>query len=511
MSRFLTLLRSRQCAALDRAALAEGVSVSELMENAGFAVAQVVRHYFRPRPVLVLCGPGNNGGDGFVAARFLRRHGWPVRLAASCGVSALRGAAGAKARLWGLESIWSLHRHSPAWLCHRSGLVIDALFGAGLRSPMDGRIGEVLSFVEARGLPVVAVDLPSGLHGDSGQVLGEHCMRARHTVTFSCRKPGHLLNPGRRLCGRVHVRDIGIPDGAMSAIVPDVYENDPSLWGHLLRKRDLESHKHLFGHVSIAVGRERAGAAVLAAHAAYKAGAGVVALAPPCPDTASACIGALPSAVVRTARNGSEFARLQGPKRSVFLIGPGHGGGEHTRSFVRAASACKVPLVLDADALTCWEDPQDLFSLLHSDCLLTPHGGEFSRLFRHFRSDNLSTTLQAAMLSGAVVLRKGSDSVIAASDGRAMVSTHASPDLSVAGSGDVLAGIAAALMAQGLDAFAAGAAAAWIHGDASMQLGRGLLAQDLFCAIPTSMARASGDREHVSSSLFRAFPDTGST
>lgn len=500
----LSILTTQEMYRADAAAVAAGVPGVELMENAGRAVAEAARARFAPGPVLVLCGPGNNGGDGFVAARHLAAAGWPVRLALLGGREALKGDAAHHAGLW-TGPVEPLSEAGLPGLLSEAALVIDALFGAGLTRPLEGAARAALEAVTAAGLPVVAVDVPSGLSGDSGEILGGEVLgagafRAALTVTFFLKKPGHLLLPGRALCGEVLVEDIGIPSSVLSEIAPATFENAPPLWSHGYPWRGPESHKYDFGHAVVLGGEHMTGAARLAALAALRVGAGLVSLA--CPRAALPIYAASsPSLITAPLESQADFEDLLGdPRRNAVLVGPGLGLGEAVRHSALTALGAGKAVVLDADALTAFQDrPAELFKAIRGDCVLTPHEGEFRRLFPDLTGDKLARARAAAQASGAVVLLKGGDTVIAAPDGRAAINVNAPPSLATAGAGDVLAGLVLGLLAQTsgtqtggrgpLGPFEAACAAAWLHGEAAAGLGPGLIAEDLPGALPSVLGR----------------------
>ncbi|MBS7790531.1 NAD(P)H-hydrate dehydratase [Roseococcus sp. SDR] len=435
-----------------------------LMDAAGRAVAVAIRRRFRPCRVLVLAGPGNNGGDGYVAARLLERAGWDVGVAA---LAPPRGDAALAAAAWRGPM-----RPFAAAEVARAGLLVDALFGAGLSRPLDGPAAELLAAAQA---PIVAVDVPSGVCGATGAVRG-FAARAALTVGFFRAKPGHLLRPGRDLCGELVLADIGLPADVLRSIRPRCFANGPALWR--LPRPDAASHKHSRGHVTIISGTEMAGAALLAARAARRIGAGLVTLA--CADGSSALLHRLaePGALVIQAAGMQDLlgALLDDPKRQVILLGPGLPPDATTRGAVVGLLAAGRRLVLDAGALTACEGQSEA---LRGAAILTPHEGEFARLFGAPGADRLTAAREAARSTGAVVLLKGSDSVIAAPDGRAAINHNAPPTLATGGSGDVLAGLAASLLAQGMEPFEAACAAAWLQGEAARLHGPGLLAEDL--------------------------------
>jgi len=482
----LALLTCAQMAMADAAAIAGGIPGIDLMEAAGRAVADVVLERYLPRPLVVLCGPGNNGGDGFVAARHLHAAGWPVRVALLDGRGALRGDAAWASQSWkGPLAALSLD------LLDDRPLVIDALFGAGLRRPIDGVAGEIIDRMNAEALQVVSVDIPSGLHGDSGVVMGRAPV-AESTVTFFRAKPGHYSIEGQRRCGTLKVADIGIARSVLAAIAPQLWLNAPALWQEHLRHEDRGTHKYARGHLTLLGGAIATGAARLAALAGRRAGAGLVTIATP-REAMAIYQAAEPGNLITEVEDGESFARLlEDDRRNAILVGPGSGLNERTRASVMAALATGRPVVLDADAITAFADnPGSLFNLIRGPVLLTPHEGEFRRLFPALSAvaGKVDRTRLAAGQSGATVLLKGPDTVVAAPDGRATVNVHAPASLATAGSGDVLAGMAAGLMTRGLSPLAAGAAAAWLHGDCAFRFARpGLIAEDLVDRIPEALA-----------------------
>ncbi len=468
----------------DAAAAKAGIAGLDLMEAAGRAVADALIARWSKRPVVVLCGPGNNGGDGFVAARLLAEAGWPVRVALPGGRDKLKGDARVNADRWtGAVEPLSVGALDDA------EVVVDALFGAGLGRPVEGVALETLEAIGARGLACVAVDIPSGVHGDTGAVLGG-AAAADVTVTFFRRKPGHLLYPGRGLCGEVITADIGIPEDVLGEIAPRQAENGPALWLDRFPWPRAGQHNYSRGHAVLSGGAEMTGAARLAAEAARRAGAGIVTVVSP-PEAADIYRIALTGALVAVAGNSRVFAERIGEARvAAILLGPGNGVTADTRERVLGAlaagkPAAGKPVVLDADALSVFaEAPGDLFGAIRGPCLMTPHEGEFARLFGGGEGGKLARTREAAAKSGAVILLKGADSVIAAPDGRAVINANAPPTLATAGSGDVLAGFAVALLAQGMDPFDAGCCAAWLHGAAAIAFGPGLIAEDLSATLP---------------------------
>lgn len=481
------LLDPGEMAIADRTTIAQGTPGITLMDRAGAAVADVVARRPLTSRVLVLCGPGNNGGDGFVAARILAQRGFRVRLALLGSIEALKGDAALAASRW----TGPVEDAVQADLS-QADLIVDALFGAGLARDLGGDARALVERMGESGKPVIAVDLPSGVDGATGAVRGA-AAPAVETVTFFRRKPGHLLLPGRGLCGKVRVADIGIPDSVLAEIAPRTSANDPDLWGAHFPVPTVEGHKYGRGHaVVMSGGRWTAGAARLAARGCLRAGAGLVTVA--CPEGAALVHAASYAALmVRHVENSGDLGDLLVDHRySSVVLGPGLGLGDETRDMVEAAVAEHRSLVLDADALTSYGGaPQALAERIAGAkaAVITPHEGEFARLFADTDlipadADKLTRTRAAAQALKAVVVLKGADTVVAAPDGRASIAENAPPFLATAGAGDVLAGILGGLLAQGMPAFEAAAAAVWLHGEAARQAGPGLIADDLPEALP---------------------------
>jgi len=479
------LLDTLRMSEADRRTVAAGTSIEQLMARAGEAVAGEVERRWSARPVVVLCGPGNNGGDGFVVARRLAERGWPVRLALLGSRDRLRGAVREHADRWPgpIEVL------APAAL-GGAQLIVDAIFGAGLSRALDGEALETLAAAAAAGLPIVAVDVPSGLQADTGENLG--AVAARLTVTFCRKKPGHLLLPGRTLCGELVVADIGIADAVIAALASDTFENDPALWLAAMPRLAGADNKYSRGHAMIFGGYPMTGAARMAARGAARAGAGLTTIAVPAVALPIYAANAL-SIMIAPIANTGEFAQLLEDRRhSAFLIGPGAAPDEQTRARVAAILATGRPTVLDAGAITAFTgDAPAVRRAIRGVCVMTPHEGEFRRLF-DLRGGKLARARAAAAASGAVIVLKGADTVIAAPDGRAAINANAPPTLATAGSGDVLGGIVVGLLAQGMEAWQAAAAAVWMHGAAAAAFGPGLLAEDLPDLLPAVSRALSG-------------------
>jgi hydroxyethylthiazole kinase-like uncharacterized protein yjeF len=462
--------------------MAAGTPGALLMQRAGEGVAREVVHRWTPRPVTILCGPGNNGGDGFVAARALAEGRWPVRVALLGDIEALRGDA----RLHALRWPGSVESLSPRSI-DDAELVIDAVFGAGLNRRLDSRVVDTLSSATRRRVPILAVDIPSGVTGDGGEDWG--AAAAVCTVTFMRKKPGHLLLPGRDLCGEVVVADIGIPHAVISSLPTDTWENAPALWRDKLPQLQAAANKYSRGHALLYGGYPMTGAARMAARAAARMGAGLTTIAVP-QEAFAIYASALTSIMVHPLMKEHDVAHLlQDTRYTGFLIGPGAGVNDATRTRALAMLATGQPTVIDADAISVFASRADeLFQAIRGPCVITPHEGEFKRLFET-SGDKLSRARLAARSSGAVVVLKGADTVIAAPDGRAIINSNAPATLATAGSGDVLGGLILGLLTQGMDAFPAAAAAVWVHGAAAAEFGPGLLAEDLPDLAPSVLRR----------------------
>jgi NAD(P)H-hydrate epimerase len=476
------VLKVAQMNAADRLTIAAGTPGALLMQRAGEAVARELVRRWTPRPVTVLCGPGNNGGDGFVAAILLAQSGWTVRLALLGDINALRGDAQHHAQRW-------TGRVEPltAQVIDAAELVVDSIFGSGLSRRLDPQVSEALSCATRRGIPIIAVDVPSGVMGDSGEDLG--AAAAACTVTFAGKKPGHLLLPGRDLCGDIVVADIGIPRAVLDSLPVDTWENTPALWREELPQLHATGNKYTRGHALLYGGYPMTGAARMAARAAARIGAGLTTIA--VPEKAFAIYAsALTSIMVQPLSQDQDLTGLlKDPRYTAFSIGPGSGINDATRERTLAILQTGRPVVLDADAISVFSARADeLFQAIRGPCVITPHDGEFKRIFDP-SGDKLTRALRAARRSGAVVVLKGADTVIAAPDGRAIINGNAPATLATAGSGDVLGGIILGLLAQGMDAFHASAAGVWMHGAAAAAFGPGLLGEDLPDLLPAVLKR----------------------
>ena len=488
------LLTPQAMAQADRITSEGGLAGSLLMERAGRAVGKAALA-FNPSRVLVLCGPGNNGGDGYVAAQWLEGRGIAVSLAASRGQKPKEGDAARAAQVWN-KPVQSFETVDVSAF----DLIIDALFGAGLARPVTGDYAEIIRKVNAGSTPVLAVDVPSGVDGLTGGVRGE-AVKAHSTVTFFRLKPGHLLYPGRDLCGQIHLVQIGIEDTVLPVLNTDYFINHPALWHGFWPVADAQSHKYHRGHVLVVSGGiKQGGAARLAALSALRAGAGLVTLASPS-DALPAHAASVQAVMVRRCDRLEDWQDLLADKRrNVLVIGPGLGLRPQEqpviREMIKQGAESGRALVLDAGALTayageaehlraCLALRPELFGRTERmPCVITPHEGEFSRLFSTQTNitgleSKAERALAAARFLDCVVVLKGADTVIASPQGTILINDNAPPWLGTAGSGDVLAGLVAAFLAQGVPCAESAAMAVYAHGLAGQRGGRYLIADDL--------------------------------
>jgi len=490
------VLTTSEMGRADQLAIAAGTSGFALMLSAGRAVADAAIDLVDSGPIAVVAGDGNNGGDGFVAAAELLARGHAVTVMLLGERDALTGDAALAARNWSGPILPA----TPAAI-GSPGLIIDALFGAGLNRPVKDGARDLVEAINASGAPVLSVDLPSGINGNTGAVMGA-AVSATETVTFFRRKPGHLLLPGRTHCGRVRVVDIGIDASVLDDIRPQAFENIPALWREAFPVVRVDGHKYARGHaVVVSGGAAATGAARLAARGALRGGAGLVTVLSP-REALAINAAALTAVMVRPVDTVDEFTALLADRRlNACIIGPAAGIGGHTRSMVLAALGGDRGVLLDADALTSFADrPDDLFTAIRpaaasgTGVVLTPHAGEFFRLFsemdnKHPFKSKLERVRAAALRSGAVVLLKGPDTVVASPDGRAAIAANAPPWLATAGSGDVLSGMIGGLLAQGVASFEAACIGVWMHGEAGREAGPGLIAEDLPEVLPAVFRR----------------------
>ena len=526
------LLTAAQMRAIEAAAIASGeVTGLELMERAGMGVVAAVLEEWPDlatgaQRAVVLCGPGNNGGDGFVVARLLRERGWAVEVFLYGTPEKMPPDARVNYERWlgmgevreasQIEEHYDLIDLEPA-------LFVDALFGNGLNRPVKIPVSDFGAFMDysqrwlfESGAPTVAIDIPSGLCSDSGRSLG-YSMTAALTVTFHAPKVGHLLaDGGASCCGKLRVVDIGLPRQYWLDLPIKVLETLPESHHQTVRKVERSvgmlpkqvwaSHKFSHGHALILSGPSgRGGAARLSARGALRVGAGVVTLGCP-PEAIPENAARLDAVMLRPLADAAVLAEtLEDQRINALCLGPALGTGAREAGLVQTALASGRDLVLDADALTILSQRADLFAALHDGCVLTPHAGEFARLFPDIAEklaapaikgpaySKVDATREAAKRAGCVVLYKGPDTVIAAPDGRCAINSaqydRAAPWLATAGSGDVLAGFITGLLARGYGPFDAACTGAWLHVECAREFGPGLIAEDLPEMLPPVFRR----------------------
>ena len=478
----LELLTTQQMRRADAATIKAGTPGIELMERAGLGVAlKIIERWQKPCPVTVLCGPGNNGGDGFIVARILKEKGWPVTVACLAQPAKLTGDAALAAQRWA----GPCKTLSASLNLERTKIVVDAVFGIGFKQKLPVALRNLFLKINDRKIPVVAIDVPSGLNADTGTVA-TGTPKSVMTITFCRKKPGHLLMPGKNLCGTVHVVDIGISDQTVAATGSATFENHPGLWLPDYPLSDASGHKYTRGHALVLGGPKMTGASKLASIAAARMGAGLVTLAVPEESFAAYASSCAPSLIVEPMKSPvAEFVRLLlDPKRDVALLGPGAGVSENLQKIAKAVLATQKPVVLDADVFTAFAGKSRSIMKMLNHAILTPHEGEFKRFFGQTPGSKIERATAAARKSGAIIVLKGADTVVAAPDGTAIINSNAPPTLATAGSGDVLAGMILGLLAQKMPPFQAAAAAVWMHGEAARFFGLGLIATDLTETIP---------------------------
>jgi len=464
----------------DRLTIEGGTDGYDLMVAAGQSIANIVHEYYPHHAVLVLCGPGNNGGDGYVAARFLEDMGHQVSVMAL--TQKLQGDAKQACKDWGGKTLGFKDRPEM----QPETVVVDAVFGTGLSKPLDAVVVSLFDDLRKAGWPVIAADIPSGVSGDTG-AADPAALKAAQTVTFFRKKVGHVLMPGMSLCGHVSVHDIGIADDVLGKTDYVLIENEPLLWKDTLPKPKSGGHKYGRGHAVVLGGARMTGAARMVSEAAMRTGAGLCTIV--AEDEAAEIYKKGAAHILFEPMTGyADFAKhLEDSRRNTIVVGPGAGLEDKEGLQQAALEALKTgrPAVLDADALTCFgDDPGRLHEALHDKCVITPHEGEFAKLFPAIEGSRLEKAEAAARLTCAVVLLKGSDTIIARAEKKTVVNTHATPWLATAGAGDVLAGIIAGLLAQGMEAFDAACAGSWMHGEAGERKGPGLVAPDIIEQIP---------------------------
>lgn len=478
----VALLTAEEACNADKAAIAAHSNGETLMENAGKAVVDLITQEYKSCKVLVVCGTGNNGGDGFVTARILKEKGWDVTLASVGKTEDIVGDAKTAQNKWNMSG--GATRTFTKDLLSEAKLVVDAMFGTGLTRAVNGDYKEAIKCINFSKLPVVSIDIASGINTDSGAVMGA-AINAANTVSFVRPKPGHVLLPGKAHTGQLHVYDIGITG---DTVKPKLYLNAPALWKHLLPHPKPDSNKYSRGHTVVFGGpMHSTGASRLAAMAALRSGSGLVSVASG-QDALPIYAMTLTAIMTKMIESPSQLeTMLEDSRITAMVMGPGCGVSENTRETTLQILKSKKPCVVDADALTIFQfNTKPLFDSISGPTVLTPHEGEFERLFTA-KGVKTARAIEAAKLSGAVIVLKGNDTVIASPDGRVSINANAPVWLATAGSGDVLSGIIAGLMGQGMPAYEAACAGAWIQGDVASRVGPGLVSEDLNTQMPATL------------------------
>ena len=476
------ILTSAEMKNAEAAAIEQGVTGIQLMTAAGESATHAIMKAYKPCPVLVLCGPGNNGGDGFIVAQQLKKEGWTVRVACLAKRTALKNDAALAAQKWdgdveGLNSNLSVHQ---------TGLIVDAVFGTGFDRALDPELAILFDKIRARKIPVAAIDVPTGINATTG-AIDPGALKASLTITFCRKKMAHVLLPSKGHCGAVIVADIGITDAMVANTT--CFENTPALWLKSFPVLSAESHKYTRGHAVVYGGEKRTGAACLAAAAAQKIGAGLVTITSPA-KAWPVYSSYRASLMVDECDTLDDFkAILRDIRKNAVLLGPGAGADDQLKQSVDAALSLNKSGVLDADVFSAYHsNPKDLFAKLSPKYVLTPHEGEFEKLFGAQEGSKPERALKAAKTANAIIVLKGADTVIATPDGTIAINTNAPPSLATAGSGDVLAGIITGLIAQGMNPFMAACAAVWLHGESAQIYGAGLTAEDIISTLPQALS-----------------------
>jgi len=487
----IELLTIKDTKAADQFAIEQAIDGLFLMERAGEYVASTVEELCQgPANVHIIAGGGNNGGDAFVAARLLKQRGYKITLDFLGSLEKLTTDAKTNADIW-YASGESSHQAKIRETClKQADCIIDGLIGAGLKKDLSKKYIHFIDKINAQQKPVIAIDIPTGINGDTGQSAGAY-VKACRTVTFFRAKPGHLLYPGKQACGALTVADIGIPKRSLQKLKPKLFQNHPSIWQNSGTQLRADRHKYHNGAVLIACSKSAMpGASALAANATMRAGAGLVTIAkPPAMARPHHTLAAIMT--TNLPDNQAQWSQLLAERKiTTILLGPGLPAQRATKDLVVMVSKEPLPLCLDAGALSAFSNtPDDLLNLLASksegEVVLTPHEGEFKRLFKLTEKDGkLTAALSAAKRSKSVIIMKGADTVIASPDGRAIINNNAPSKLATAGTGDVLAGITAAFLAKGMPAFEAAAAAVYTHGAAANSIKTKIVADDLITQIP---------------------------
>ena len=456
------------------------------MEKAGYEVTKFIKENFKKKQsVIVLCGPGNNGGDGWIIARNLMDLGYYVSVYAFKDKKKYKGDA-----LKASQKFKGKTKKISFFKLKKNALIVDAIFGIGLKRNVTGKLKKIFKLINSNNNPVVSVDIPSGISSDTGQILGI-AIKANFTVTFHRKKMGHVLGNGKKFSGKLKVVDIGFSNGKMKAFCK---ENSPDLWINYFPWKRSSDHKYSRGRVVVyGSQKETTGATILSAQAALRTGAGSVKIV--CSKSTlqiySLKFPSVLKAEINDIRQMKKF--LEKEKITSMLIGPGAGSNKKIREITKLILKKVKYVVLDADAITCFKnDLKSFYSLLDKNKIITPHMGEFHKIFPKIKKtiNSIDKAIEASKLTKSNIILKGANTIIASHDKKVVINTHSSPELAVIGSGDVLSGLLVSLIGEKkMNPFIAGCAATWLHGDISKKFKRGLIAEDIVKGIPGALNR----------------------
>ena len=456
------------------------------MKNAGKQAFNLIKKSFNNKQlIIVLCGPGNNGGDGFIIAKYLKEHGYKIEVYAYLNNRSYKGDS-----LRALNEYGGKIKKISSFRIKKNALIVDAIFGIGLSRNIKGKLKEIFDQINKSNNCVVSVDIPSGVCSNTGEILGS-AIKADFTITFHRKKIGHILGLGKKFSGRIKVMDIGFSQKKMNT---QCLKNSPNLWIRYFPWKKTSDHKYSRGRAVVYGGqKEFTGAAILSAQAALKTGTGSVKII--CSKNTLQIYSIKFPSVLKTEINNIcqlEYF-LKKEKITSILIGPGSGSNKKIKQITKLILRKVKYVVLDADALTCFKgDLKSLYSLLDKNKIITPHLGEFQKIFPKINKNlnSIDKTLNAVKLIKSNIVLKGSTTIIASYNKKIVINDHSSSELAVIGSGDVLSGIIVSLIGQKkMNPFLAGCAATWLHGDIAKNYGKGLIAEDIVRGIPAALKR----------------------
>ena len=461
------------------------------MENAGYDVFKFIEENFtNKQSIIVLCGPGNNGGDGFVVARHLLERGYKTRVYTFKNTNKYKGDA-----LKALKNFKGVTKKISFFKLEKNTLIVDALFGIGLKRDIKGKLKKIFKLINKSNNPVVSIDIPSGISSNNGEILGA-AIKANFTLTFHRKKLGHILSYGKKFSGKLIVTDIGFSVKKMKS---RFLENSPHLWIKYFPWKKSSDHKYSRGRVVIYGGKkEFTGATILSSQAALRTGSGSVKII--CSkNTLQIYSLKFPSVLKKEINDICELKKfLSKEKITSMLIGPGSGSNKKIMEITKLILRKVKYVVLDADALTCFKnDLESLYNLLDKNKIITPHLGEFHKIFPKIskKLSNIDKVLKATKLIKSNIVLKGPSTIITSYDKKIIINNHSSSELAVIGSGDVLSGLIVSLIGKNkMSPFLSGCAATWLHGDIALNYGKGLIAEDMIKGISGALKRLKNGR-----------------